>query len=363
MKIISLQAAGPGQTHHRKPVLRWLAGLLMLVAVAPLLAAPRPLPSARGFELIALGVNGGLTDGDLSAWLLRAAGDRHYLGLDAGTVLPGIAAGLRQHAFDDFMATPGSALTRQGQIFTDGISGWFISHPHLDHVAGLLIASTDDTAKPVYGLPQTLDALSRNYFNWSAWPNFADRGPAPALGRYRFQPHVPGELFPLQGTQLQGQLFELKHDRMISSMLLLHEGMAWFAYFGDTGPDQVQGSHCLADIWTALAPLIRQRQLSGMVIEVSYPDGIDDQHLYGHLTPAWLLTELHRLAAAVGGRQPLAGLTVVIGHIKPSLRAGHDPRQLIERQLRQGNDLGVRFVLPRQGQRLWLPAPPAAHQA
>lgn len=355
---------------------RWPAGGLRrllsgcaLSSLAALLLRAHPLAAAEpsrtvapvpGFELIALGTEGGLHDGDLSAWLLRAPGDRHYLGLDAGTVLPGIAAALRRHAFDDFPLPARTGWTRQGWLFREGISGWFVSHPHLDHVAGLLVASTDDLPKPIYGLPVTLDALSRDYFNWSAWPNFADRGAPPALGRYALQSHPAGQRFAVAGTRLQGRIFDLQHDRMRSSMLLLQENEAWFAYFGDTGPDRPQASHCLADSWSVLAPLIRRHRLAGMVIEVSYPDGVDDAHLYGHLTPAWLLAELHRLAAAVGGPRPLAGLAVVIGHIKPSLRAGPSAREVIRRELRQGNDLGVRFLLPQQGQRLWLALPHAS---
>ena len=351
MRFFRQAVAGHAGPRHR----RWWPGLLLALCL-PVSATPAST-SKQGFELIALGVAGGLTDGDLSAWLLRAPGDRHYLGLDAGTVLPGIAAGLKQHAFDDFPWPATRGWTRQGLLFREGISGWFISHPHLDHVAGLVIASIDDLAKPIYGLPVTLDALSRHYFNWSAWPNFADRGTPPALARYHLQPELPGTTFAVAGSELQGQIFELQHDRMRSSMLLLRRGPAAFAYFGDTGPDQPQASQCLARIWAALAPLVRARQLTGMVIEVSYPDGVDDQHLYGHLTPHWLLSELHRLAREVGGPQPLAGLTVVIGHIKPDLRLDHDTRRLIRNELRQGNDLGVHFVLPLQGQRVWLPLP------
>ena len=148
-------------------------------------------------------------------------------------------------------------------------------------MAGLVIASTDDLAKPIYGLPVTLDALSRHYFNWSAWPNFADRGTPPALARYHLQPELPGTTFAVAGSELQGQIFELQHDRMRSSMLLLRRGPAAFAYFGDPGPDQPQASQCLARIWAAPAPLVRAPQLTGLPIEVSYPAGADDHHRHG----------------------------------------------------------------------------------
>ncbi|WDS35776.1 3',5'-cyclic-nucleotide phosphodiesterase [Pseudoxanthomonas sp.] len=338
----------------RHPSLRVAVLLLgMLLGTSAALAqAPQ---ASGGFELVALGVNGGLDDGNLSSYLVRAKGDTRYLALDAGSVLPGIGRALEHGAFAD--AGPSGAETPRGQVFRDLIAGYFISHAHLDHVQGLLIAATDDTGhKPIYGLPPTLDTLSRDYFNWTAWPNFADRGPAPALGRYRLTEAVPGQWFNIPGTSLSASVYPLWHDRLTSSMVLVRSGDAYFAYFGDTGPDALSGGqHRLADIWQVLAPLVRAHALKGMLIEASFPNDLPDAQLFGHLTPAWLQRELDALAAAAGGQAPLKGLPVLIGHIKPTLQAGRDPRALIARQLQDGNHLGVRFLLPEQGESLQMP--------
>jgi len=48
----------------------------------------------------------------------------------------------------------------------------------------------------------------------------------------------------------------------------------------------------------------------------------------------------------------LEGLTVVIGYIKPSLKAGIDTQNEIMQQLQQGNTLGVKFVRMQQGDKL-----------
>ncbi|WP_049620523.1 MBL fold metallo-hydrolase [Frateuria defendens] len=330
---------------------RWL-GCLLLAGLGGVAATAH----AAGFELVALGVNGGLEDGNLSSYLIRADDAPRYLALDAGSVLPGIRAALRQGALAGGRGASGEAAV--GEVFRQRIGAYFISHAHLDHVAGLLIAATDDTGrKPIYGLAGTLDALSRNYFNWSAWPNFADRGEAPALGRYALTAEAPGQPFAIAGTALEGTVYPLAHDRVTSSMLLLRDGADYFAYFGDTGPDAVQHSDRLAAIWQVLGPLVRRHALRGLLIETSYPNGLPDSRLYGHLTPAWLLRELKRLEAASGGVGSLRGLDVVIGHIKPSLEPGRDPRALIAEQLAAGNTPGVHFVLPRQGERLRLAAP------
>lgn len=327
----------------------WFTGALLALLLAACTAVAAPAPS---FEVIALGVQGGLEDGDLSAWLARAPGEDRYIAMDAGTLLPGLRRAYDQGAFERLPIPADTALTPPGYLLREAIAGYFVSHPHLDHVGGLLIAAPDDSAKPIYGLATTLDALSRDYFNWSAWPNFADRGAAPALGQYRLL--APGEdrEFAIDGTALHARLLPLQHDRMVSSALLVRAGQDWLAYFGDTGPDAVQHSTRLAEAWKRLAPLLRSGRLRALVIETSYPDGVADERLYGHLTPHWLLAELHALARETGGEAPLRGLAVVVTHIKPSLGDGPDPRQQIRAQLQAGNDLGVRFLFPRQGDRL-----------
>lgn len=327
----------------------WLGFLLACLVPSPGLAG-----EARhdGFELVALGVAGGLEDGNLSAYLLRANGGGHYLALDAGTLLPGIARAAERGVFADVPSAGG--LDVAGSVLRERVAAYFISHAHLDHVAGLLVASTDDTGpKPVFGLASTLQTLSDDYLDWQAWPNFGDRGSAPALGRYRLQSVLPGQWFDVPGTGLSARVFPLWHDRVTSSMLLVRSGDAYYAYFGDTGPDALSGGgQRLAEIWKVLAPLVRSGALKGLQIEVSYPDDVPDGQLFGHLTPAWLLRELHALADAAGGRRPLQGMTVVVDHIKPSLMQGRHPRALVAEQLAAGNDLGVRFVLPAQGDRL-----------
>ncbi|MET0330702.1 MAG: 3',5'-cyclic-nucleotide phosphodiesterase [Dyella sp.] len=333
----------------------WLGGLLgVLLAGAGLNGAA----CAADFELVALGVHGGLSDGNLSSYLVRAPGRPHYLALDAGSVLPGIAAARAQGAFADSQPPADDPLTPAGYVFRQAIRAYFISHAHLDHVEGLLIGATADVGpKPIYGLASTLDVLSTDYFNWQAWPNFADRGAPPTLGRYLLTAESPRQPFAVADTGLSGALYPLTHDRVTSSMILLRHGDVYLAYFGDTGADAVQHSALLGQAWQALAPLLRRHALRAIVIECSYPDDVPDAQLFGHLNPAWLLRELHRLAQAAGGPESLRGLTVLVTHIKPSLLAGRDPSALIAAQLAAGNDLGVRFVYPRQGQRFLLPAP------
>ncbi|WON76071.1 MBL fold metallo-hydrolase [Serratia sp. UGAL515B_01] len=304
-----------------------------------------------GFDVVALGVDGGVSDGNLTSYLIRSDSQTQYLALDAGTLLPGIARGLEKGSFPQVTPELAAPYTPQGYIFRKLIDSYFISHGHLDHVAGLIIASPDDEKKTVYAQADTVLTLRNHYFNWKSWPNFTDAGNGTRLGTYRLQTVRPQQPVTLGLTGLSGVLYSLSHDNYSSSMLLVSDREGAFAYFGDTGPDVLEKSRNLDTIWRVLGPLIEQKKLKGMIIETSYPDRAEDQHLYGHLTPTWLLKELKNLQQYSGGEGSLKGLPVVISHIKPTLKQGEDVRAIIKQQLEQGNDLGVKFILMEQGER------------
>ncbi|MEE4409666.1 MULTISPECIES: MBL fold metallo-hydrolase [unclassified Serratia (in: enterobacteria)] len=304
-----------------------------------------------GFDVVALGVDGGVSDGNLTSYLIRSVNQPQYLALDAGSLLPGIAKGLEKGSFPQVTPELAAPYTPQGYVFRQLIGGYFISHGHLDHVAGLIIGSPEDARKNIYAQADTILTLRNHYFNWKAWPNFTDAGNGSRLGTYRLQTVRPQQRFTLGVTGLSGVMYPLSHDRYPSSMLLVSDRSGSFAYFGDTGPDALEQSRNLDTAWRALGPLIEQKKLKGMIIETSYPNGVADKNLYGHLTPAWLLKELENLARYSGGEGSLKDFPVVISHIKPSLKQGEDVRATIKQQLDQGNDLGVKFILMEQGDR------------
>ena len=303
-----------------------------------------------GFEVVALGVEGGVRDGNLTSYLIRADGDTEWLALDAGTLLPGIAKGVERGSFPEAAPQRAAVLKPEGQVFLRRVGAIFLSHAHFDHVAGLILGTPAiDSPKTLYGLPATLDALVAHVFNGVLWANFTDR--AKGLGLLRLEPITPGVPVPLPPTRLTGEVYRLDHAGQGSSMLRVANGIETFAYFGDTGPDAVDRASALDRAWRALAPLVRAHCLKGLIIECSYPNGQPDDRLYGHLTPDWLLKELKKLESHAGGSGSLKGLPVVISHVKPSLQADADPEATILDELNQGNDLGVVFVRMTQGER------------
>lgn len=127
-------------------------------------------------------------------------------------------------------------------------------------------------------------------------------------------------------------------------------------YLGDTGPDDVEKiiqlnnstfyPRYLDQLWKSITPLIVLNQLKAIFIEVSFPDDRPDHLLFGHLTPKWLLKELHVL----NRYQSIEKVKIMVTHIKPSAGA----REKIIQQLKTGNDASFQFVFPQQGRAIWL---------
>ncbi|MEW9807291.1 MBL fold metallo-hydrolase [Mesorhizobium sp. ZMM04-5] len=327
-----------------KPLTRLLAATALLSAVAS------PAHAGEGFDIVVLGARGGIQDGNLSAFMISPAGDDRAVTCDAGSLVGGLVAADARGALDGVAVPADSPYTRVGYVLTDRIRGYLVSHAHMDHVAGLVAASPDDSEKPVYGLPSVTERLQRNYFNWEAWPNFAFEGEPPQLRKYRLTDLVPGEARPLDGTAMQVTAWPLSHAGVESTAFLVERGEDAILCFGDTGPDEVEKSSAMRDVWAAVADRVRQKRLKAIIIEVSYANAQPDKFLFGHLTPAWLRRSLEELEA-MAGPGSLNGLPVVVSHVKYSLKAGLPPTQVILGELEAGNTLGVRYIMPEQGDR------------
>ncbi len=336
----------------RTPTLRLLCGLLALVISS---SAKLAIGHEPQFDTIVLGAAGGLTEGNLSAYLLAPLGSSAFIALDAGVLLTGLQRANSKGNLSNLVDTSESPLSAEGQMLTQHIKAYLLSHAHLDHLAGLVINSPDDTKKNILALSATIEQLQRHVFNGQVWPNFSDEGVGLLLKKYHYVRVQPGEEVAIEGTAFTVTPFALCHAGVTSTAFLLQTHGAYALYIGDTGPDEAEHCEQLHQLWQAVAPLIRQGALHGMFVEISYPDERDIARLYGHLTPKWLMTELHRLAALVDTQHPtdaLKGLTVIVSHIKPTLQRGPDARTQIMQQVHDLNDAGVQFVFPEQGDRI-----------
>jgi 3',5'-cyclic-nucleotide phosphodiesterase len=317
-----------------------------LVSVSMLLT-PAAARSEQGFDVVVLGALGGIQDGNLSSYLIRPHGDRNAIACDAGSLVNGLKIAQDKGVFRDVTVPEGSTDSVVGYVLKNEIKGYLISHAHLDHVQGLVIASPDDSNKTIYSLPSVSAEIEQNYFNWKAWPNMLDRGRQPQLKKYHLEDLKPGEAKELTGTRMIVTPFPLNHGGAESTAFLIESGGDAILCFGDTGPDEVQKASNMQDTWKAVADKVKQRNLKAIILEASYTSDRPDNLLFGHMTPKWIHKTLHVLDQEAGGNA-LKGLPVVVSHIKYSL-TDEQPQEAIRKELEAGNDLGVRFVIPEQG--------------
>lgn len=310
--------------------------LIFLLLLAHSTLAQRSLTPT--FNIVPLGVNGGLTEGNLSAYLVAPTGSAAYVCLDAGSVYSGVEKAVANRVF----AGP------TGEIIRRRIKAYLISHAHLDHVAGLLLNAPDDTAKSIYGLPDCLTTIQNDYFNWRAWPNFGNGGNPPALGKYQLRELVPQRETALTNTALSVQAFVLSHGKPTqSAAFLIRSQDNYLLYLGDTGADAIEKAPQLRNVWQAIVPLVKAGQLKAIFIETSYANAQPPTQLFGHLTPALLMQEMTALSQLTGAAA-LRGLPVVITHIKPT--TGNEAT--IRKQLAEANSLQLKLIFPEQGKLL-----------
>jgi cAMP phosphodiesterase len=301
---------------------------ILLVLLFPCLAI------SQSFKIVPLGVKGGIDESNLSAYMVAATGTNNYVCFDAGTLHYGIEKAINNKVFNIPVE----------QVLKQYIKGYLISHAHLDHVAGLIINSPDDTAKTIYGLASTLETIKTHYFTWDSWANFADAGDAPILKKYHYQALMPDTSIEIKNTGMTVKAFALSHSNLTSTAFLVKSDDAYILYLGDTGPDEIEKSHNLYILWKAVAPFIKSKNLKAIMIEASFPDEQPDKTLFGHLTPHWLMKEMEVLGSLTGN-DALKGFNIIITHVKP-------PQTSINKimvQLKAENKLHLNLIFPEQG--------------
>ena len=311
-----------------------ILSILLLVTAHVAGQTNNPSISSNGFKVIPLGVKGGLDESNLSAYLVAASGSDQFICLDAGTIYKGLElAGAKKI----FKSSDPSIIQQ------NNINSYFISHAHLDHTAGLIMNSPNDKAKNLYGLPSVLDVFKKNYFTWSAWANFGNEGEAPILKKYTYQPLTPKLEIPIDNTGLFITPFVLSHVKPYeSTAFLVRNQNSYLLYLGDTGPDRVEQSDQLAQLWQTIAPLVIQNQLKAIFIEVSFDNSVPEKSLFGHLTPKLLIEEMAKLDQLTNGH--LKNTQLYVTHIKPC--DGCEAK--IKGEIQAANQIGLNIFYPTQ---------------
>ena len=294
----------------------------------------------KGFTIIPLGVKGGLDESNLSAYLVKANGADQFICLDAGTIYAGLLKATNTGIYH-----PTNDPTDFQKKY---INSYFISHGHLDHTAGLVLNSPGDSFKKnIYAIPSVIDVLKSSQFSSRSWSNFANEGDKPTIGKYQYQYLIPEKEIEVPEAGVFVTPFVLSHVKPYESTAFLVRNQSdYLLYLGDTGPDEVEKSSQLANLWKHVAPLIQKKQLKFIFIEVSFSNKVADASLYGHLTPKWLMKEMSNLHQLAG--DPLKEVVIMVTHIKPC----DNCEITIKDELNKSNSLGLNLHFPIQGEKI-----------
>ena len=205
--------------------------------------------------------------------------------IDAGSIAIGLGAGERERVRDVI-----------------------VTHPHMDHVATLPIFIDDlfgflEEPVRVHATAEVCGLLVRDVFNGTVYPPFQhfDNGRTRVM---EFIPFRTGEEFRVAHLRLTAVPV---HHIVPTVGMVLTDGETTIAFSSDTSATE--------DFWTLVNATER---VDSLLIEASFPNSLAKlAEVSGHLTPAALGAELHKLKHE--------GLEILVVHLKPSFR-----EQLVE---------------------------------
>jgi ribonuclease BN (tRNA processing enzyme) len=202
----------------------------------------------------------------------------------------GIGAGSRTSAMlidNDVLIDAGTGIGDLELADLDSIRHVFLTHAHLDHVAGLpmlvdrVFDENFETPLTVYAREETLRAIQEHLFNGVIWPDFA-KLPSAEKPMLRYEVCSPGDTVRIDERDFYA--VDVLHSVPSLGYTVQNSGGA-FAVSGDTKSNET--------LWPVLNACDDLRML---VIEVSFPDEMERLAAEsGHYCPRTLTRDLERL--------------------------------------------------------------------
>jgi glyoxylase-like metal-dependent hydrolase (beta-lactamase superfamily II) len=200
---------------------------------------------------------------------------------------------------DNLLLDAGTGLTSLDVDQLARIDNVFITHSHLDHVAGLALLVDAVQGKRnapivVHGTEIIINALKQHLFNWILWPDFAAIPDAahPAL-RWNVVGH--GDTVDIDGRRLTSHA--VNHTAG-SAAYLVQNGRSGFLFTGDMASTP--------ELWAAIG---NEAKLSKVIVDCSFANAerwLAEKSM--HFCPASLIEDIHAMNDAI---------EFLIYHLKP----------------------------------------------
>lgn len=188
---------------------------------------------------------------------------------------------------DDVLIDAGTGIGDLELGDLDSIRHVFLTHAHLDHIAGLPMLADrvfdENFEEPltVYARKETLRAVRDHLFNGIIWPDFT-KLPSAENPMLRYQVCLPGDTVTIRHRNFFA--VDVMHTVPTLGYTVQNSGGA-FAVSGDTRTNET--------LWPVLNAC---DHLKLLVIEVSFPDEMEQLATEaGHYCPRTLTRDLERL--------------------------------------------------------------------
>lgn len=169
------------------------------------------LNAQNAFQVIVLGSGGGTTEHNVSGYLIAPINSVDFLALDAGTLFGGIELAVEKKLFSQNVFAGNDKYTDAAFLLRTRLKAYLLSHAHMDHIAGLVIASPFDTPKNIYSTEQTKNNILNGVFKKGIWANFSDEGEN-TIGKYHFVDTPENTWLTIPEPKLKIKAFPLSHS-------------------------------------------------------------------------------------------------------------------------------------------------------